>query len=480
MGREQPVLGARGESLHPRQWNANRLTVWHEGRSRFIHRRRQQLQPEPVTFEHIDEWMIETLAVRQHAGHELGGMVSLEPGRLIRFNGVGGGMCLVERIPAEASDQFPHLRNLRVVMTLCPCRGHELPANLGHDRTLLLHECATQHIRPARRNPGERFADLEDVFLIHHESIRAAQARLQGRMRIRHWFHALIAPGERELLGFVRGTRSDDGDNRHQPVDLPDVRHPVQRRHRGALDVMNRSRSTAGNHLPHVRIVPRFQLVEIHRDPSLGQRPPRIAHHRQTALRENVHLHEADFLHGIHVEMCGCEPLVGNERGRQFVHRLAGQHHAARVHLRVAWPVVEERRHLDGRAVRLLVHRQTTGAGIGPQQFHQTRAALGRGLVRYPAAAEAPREMLGELAHVTFSHAQHLRDFRESRAGLEGREASDHRAPFRPILGEDEPHHVVLPVMWEINIDVRQLVQRHPLRVEEAFEVKIEADRAHV
>src|SRR5881628_1187927 len=49
---------------------------------------------------------------------------------------------------------------------------------------------------------------------------------------------------------------------------------------------------------------------------------------------------------------------------------------------------------------------------------------------------------------------------------------------FTPVLLEDEFYHVVLKVVGEINVDVRQLVQRHALLVEEAPEVKIKPDRA--
>jgi hypothetical protein len=47
--------------------NAHRLTVRNEARSWFIHRRRQELQSEAVTFEDIDQRMIKAFAMGEHA-----------------------------------------------------------------------------------------------------------------------------------------------------------------------------------------------------------------------------------------------------------------------------------------------------------------------------------------------------------------------------------------------------------------------------
>ena len=46
------------------------------------------------------------------------------------------------------------------------------------------------------------------------------------------------------------------------------------------------------------------------------------------------------------------------------------------------------------------------------------------------------------------------------------------------MFGEEELHHVILAVVREIDVDVRQLVERHPFRVQEALEIKVKADRA--
>ena len=44
-------------------------------------------------------------------------------------------------------------------------------------------------------------------------------------------------------------------------------------------------------------------------------------------------------------------------------------------------------------------------------------------------------------------------------------------AMLAAVFLEDELHHVALEVVREINVDVRQLVQRHALLVEETAEI---------
>ena len=77
---QQPVDGPLRESLGPGQRHANERTRRQSLRicSRLklrpgaVHRGRQELQPEPMTFQHINQRVIKSLAVGQHGGHELG------------------------------------------------------------------------------------------------------------------------------------------------------------------------------------------------------------------------------------------------------------------------------------------------------------------------------------------------------------------------------------------------------------------------
>jgi hypothetical protein len=52
-------------------------------------------------------------------------------------------------------------------------------ANFINDGLLVLGECASQNIGPARRKPRKRLADLQNMFLIDDEAISAFEAVLQ-------------------------------------------------------------------------------------------------------------------------------------------------------------------------------------------------------------------------------------------------------------------------------------------------------------
>src|SRR5262249_10557387 len=65
-------------------------------------------------------------------------------------------------------------------------------------------------------------------------------------------------------------------------------------------------------------------------------------------------------------------------------------------------------------------------------------------------------------------------------ARLKRREAANHGAMLATILGENDVNHVVFVVVWKINVNVRQFVQRHAFLIQEAAEVEAETDRAHV
>ena len=149
------------------------------------------------------------------------------------------------------------------------------------------------------------------------------------------------------------------------------------------------------------------------------------------------------------------------------------------MHLWVARHAVEELRHLQGRPVRLFVKGQVSVFRTRAQHFNQTSAAARRRFTGYPTAAKTPGKMVGELPHFAFTDAQHLGNLGEGAASLERRKPSDHGAMFAAVFLEDELHHVVPEVVREINVDVRQFVQRHALLVEEAAKVEIETDRAN-
>ncbi|GEP43881.1 hypothetical protein BGE01nite_31720 [Brevifollis gellanilyticus] len=48
-----------------------------------------------------------------------------------------------------------------------------------------------------------------------------------------------------------------------------------------------------------------------------------------------------------------------------------------------------------------------------------------------------------------------------------------------PIPLKDQVNDVIFTIMWEVDVDVREFVHRHPLSIQESPKVEIEADGTH-
>src|SRR5205809_192911 len=66
-------------------------------RSRLIHRRRQQWNPEPVAFQNINQRSVKAFAVGENGSHKFGGVVMLEPCGLVGLNAVSRAVSLAKR-----------------------------------------------------------------------------------------------------------------------------------------------------------------------------------------------------------------------------------------------------------------------------------------------------------------------------------------------------------------------------------------------
>ena len=154
-------------------------------------------------------------------------------------------MRFAKGVAREARDESPHFLNLFRRVFTRPRRRKEFLPNLRDDGALLFVQRPAQHVRPARRQSRERFADLQNVFLINHQPERVAQDGFERRMRIRHWFKSLITPGECQFLAFVGRAGSDDADDGNERVNVPRIALAAQAGHGRAFDVMNRPRAPA-------------------------------------------------------------------------------------------------------------------------------------------------------------------------------------------------------------------------------------------
>ena len=205
-----------------------------------------------------------------------------------------------------------------------------------------------------------------------------------------------------------------------------------------------------------------------------------VAHDGEAALGEDVHFDEADGFDGVHVEMGGGPAFVRDEGGGEFAHRLSGKDDAAGMHLGMTRETIEEGGGFDGGAERFFLERQVAAFGAGLEFLDQFGTARSEMIHGDPTAAEAPGEMFGEPADLEFGDAEDFGDVADGAAGLEGGEPADDGAMVGAVFIEEQIDDVVFAVVREIDIDIGEFMEGHPFLVEEAAEIKSEADGADV
>ena len=164
-----------------------------ERRPGFVHGRRQQLQAEPMTFEHIDERIDKSLC-RWSAQPAMNsaGIIPLEPRGLIRLDAVGRAVRLAEGVAGKARRPVPTLRRSSPARGRAPARTRRTRSRISAmTARFCLFKRAAQHVRPARmavRRRLRRFAGC-----VPHKPPARRCSRKHGskrRMRIRDRLHA--------------------------------------------------------------------------------------------------------------------------------------------------------------------------------------------------------------------------------------------------------------------------------------------------
>src|SRR5450756_246789 len=229
-------------------------------------------------------------------------------------------MGFAEGVAGETCNEPPNLLNLVLGPSKRHCRCVEFLLNLSDNGPLLLVQCPAQNICSARRQTCECLTDLQDVFLINNEPERVFQHRLKRWVRVGDWLQALITARKGQFLAFVSSTWADGTHDCDEGINVSYVALTAQARHCWAVDVMN-SPCPTRDQVPDLRILPWLKRIQFNADVPGCQGSFGITHNSQTALSQNIHLHQADHLHCIHVEMCRCIAFVGNEGCGQVMHR---------------------------------------------------------------------------------------------------------------------------------------------------------------
>ena len=150
------------------------------------------------------------------------------------------------------------------------------------------------------------------------------------------------------------------------------------------------------------------------------------------------------------------------------------------MHFWIARTAIQKSRQHQRRPVRLLRQRQirTLRAALQLRQQRLPRLSCAPIRHHHPAAITS-RHPLREAPDLILRNPQHLRHIPYRSPCPERRKSTHHRTMPRAIFFEQQINHVILPVMREIHIDIRQLLQRHPVLIQEPLEIQLKPDRTH-
>src|SRR5262245_8980395 len=103
-----------------------------------------------MAFEDINQRMVKAFAVGQHARHEFGGIIALQPRGLIRLHAIRRAVGFAESVAVEAGDEFPYFANLLLTVAARLRTLRKLLPDLLNDAPVLFGERTPQHVCPAR------------------------------------------------------------------------------------------------------------------------------------------------------------------------------------------------------------------------------------------------------------------------------------------------------------------------------------------
>ncbi len=106
----------------------------------------------------------------EQRGHELDGVVGLEPGGVIGEQGVGGGVTLVEAVAGELGHEVEDLAGDVFGMLVGGGSGHEALALFAHLGGVLFAHGAAQEVGFAECVAGDGGGDLHDLLLVDHDA----------------------------------------------------------------------------------------------------------------------------------------------------------------------------------------------------------------------------------------------------------------------------------------------------------------------
>ncbi len=408
--------------------------------------------------------LVGLFARQRHAGgQERDRVVRLHPGGLVRHQGVGGGVRLVEAVIGEARHQLEHLDRLGPVdAALDRALGEDLALGVHLGAYLLAHGAA-QQVGRAQAVAAHLLGDLHHLLLVDHDAVGFGQDLAQLLVR-RVPLLAVLAPAiVRDVGHRAWAVQRHGGD---QVLQAGRTHLPQHVAHAGTFELEHAGGVAAGQHLEGARVVER-QHRQVDGDTEALEHLHAALQDGERGQAQEVELHQAGLLDELHVVLGDQHVALGVAIQRhQLVQRTVADHHAGGVGAGVAVQPFQLQRDLHQAAYRLVAAAHLLQAGLAVDGLLQ-RHRLG-GIVR---------NQLANLVDHEERQAQHAADVAHRGTGLQLAEGDDLGDAVVAVLVAHVADHLVAPVLAEVDVEIGH---RDAFRVQEALEQEVERDRVDV
>ncbi len=241
--------------------------------------------------------------IEAHRGREeLHRAIGLQPAGLVRDQGVGGGVALVEAVAGELGHQVEDAVGLLGRHALLGGAGDEPGLLQVHLLLFLLAHGPAQQIGLAQGVAGQDLGDLHHLFLVDDDAVGLLQHRLQRGVQGVHRLAAELAVDEGvDVVHRARPIKRDQGGD---VLDRARTQLAQGVAHALAFQLEHAHGLALGHQLVGRRVV-EGQLGKVDLGPALGQVLDRPVEHGERLQAQEVELHQAGALDPLHVELGG-------------------------------------------------------------------------------------------------------------------------------------------------------------------------------
>ena len=423
--------------------------------------RRQNAQPHLAALLDQRYHLVGVVHVRrQHRGHEFRREMRLQPERLVRDQGIGRRVGLVEAIAGEFFHQVEDVVGGTLLDAIAQGALEEDLALLGHLLGLFLAHCAAQQIRAAEGVAGQFLGDLHDLLLVQDHAIGGLEDGFQGRVRILDLGAAMLAVDE---IVHHAGLQRAGAEQRHQGHDILEavgLEAADQLLHAARFELEHRRGLAGQQDLVGRRVVQRyaFDLDALVLAPARVDGLQRPVDDGQGTQAEEVELDQADILDIPLVELGHQAAAAWFAVDRREIVEIAGRDdHAAGVLADIARQALEAARHVENRGHLLVFLVQAAQVFFLLQRLVQGHADL-------------ERDQLGNAIDEAVGLAEHAPDITHHRLGCHAAVGDDLRHLVAPVVIGHIVDDTVALLHAEVDIEVGH---GNPLWIEEALEQQL-------